>query len=89
MPKPPADRTLIPGFDASEWRLYAFEWTPEKVNFYVDRQITQIADYPADKHPHDEVNVWLTAISANWNHQGDQIPSKTEYDYFRYYAPVK
>jgi beta-glucanase (GH16 family) len=85
LPTPPQNRTLIPDFDAGKWHTYAFEWTPERVRFYVDDQVTHIAEYPADEHVHDAVNVWLTAISANWNYQGDPIPSKAEYDYFRFY----
>lgn len=87
LPIPPRNRTVIPNFDAGEWHTYAFEWRPEQVRFYVDGFITHAVDFPASQHRHDEINVWLTAISANWNHQ-DPIPSKAEYDYFRYYRPV-
>ncbi|MDG2168523.1 MAG: glycoside hydrolase family 16 protein [Opitutales bacterium] len=78
----------MPHFDGSQWHTYAFEWTPEKVTFFVDGQITHSVNYPADEQQHDEINVWLSAISANWNDE-NPIPSKAEYDYFRYYAPVK
>ncbi len=86
-PEPPENRVAIPSFDASEWHTYAFEWTPSEVRFYVDGYPTQRADFPASQNRHDTINVWLTAISANWN-DPDPIPSKAEYDYFRYYRPV-
>lgn len=85
LPKPPADITEIPGFNANAWHTYGFAWNEEVINFYVDGEITQIADYPAEKFTHDMLNVWLTAISANWCKSGAQ-DSRAEYDYFRFYT---
>ena len=88
LPKPPKDVTHYEQFDAAEWHTYAFQWTPEEVRFFVDGKLTKVANYPAEEHVHDEVNLWVTAISANWN-KGGQVPSKAEYDYVRCYEPSK
>jgi len=86
LPEPPGDITEIPGFDANKWHTYGFKWDEKEILFYVDGEIQQIAIYPADKFEHDMVNVWLTAISANWCKAGAQ-DSRAEYDYFRYFKP--
>ncbi len=85
LPHPPGDITEIDGFDANEWHTYGFEWTEKEINFYVDEKVTKVADYPVDKFEHDMINVWLTAISANWCTPNAQ-DSRAEYDYFRYYT---
>lgn len=84
LPQPPADLTVPKNFDPYAWHVYGFEWTEREIRFYVDGALTQIADYPADRFTHDEINVWLTAIAANWNRE-DQEPSRARYDYFRFY----
>ncbi len=87
-PKPPADHTKIEGFDASQWHTYAFKWDEQAVTFYVDGEVTQVGEYPADQFTHDMVNVWLTAIAAKWcDKQPEQ--SVAYYDYFRFYKPVE
>ena len=86
LPKPPADITALKDFDAGVWHKYAFCWTPQRVEFFVDGQPTCVAEYPESDFEHDAVNVWLTAISANWN-TPDATPSRAEYDYLRVYAP--
>ena len=90
LPKPPTDvEERGEDFNPADWHTYAFEWTPEVVRFYVDGEVTKVADYPAKQHVHDEINLWLTAISANWN-SGKQTPSRAQYDYLRCYKlPVK
>lgn len=85
LPKPPGDITEIDGFDANEWHTYGFKWDENEILFYVDGEVQQVADYPTDKFEHDMVNVWLTAISANWCKAGAQ-DSRAEYDYFRFYS---
>jgi beta-glucanase (GH16 family) len=59
-------------------------WTEKEIRFFVDGELTRTAEYPEDQFTHDQVNVWLTAISANWN-RPDQEKSQAQYDYFRFY----
>jgi len=75
-------------FEASKWNTYAFEWTKEGVQFFVNGQKTLFGKYPADEFEHDRINVWLTAIAANWCNKNPE-QSMAEYDYFRYYEPKK
>ncbi len=85
LPKPPTDvEDRGDDFDPAEWHTYGFEWTPKVVRFFVDGDLTKVAEYPAEKHVHDEINLWLTAISANWN-SPKQTPSRAQYDYLRCY----
>jgi beta-glucanase (GH16 family) len=85
VPKTPADITAIPDFNASEWHTYAFEWTEKAVTFYVDGKITHIAEYPATQFEHDNINIWITAMAANWTGK-DQENSSAEYEYVRFYS---
>ena len=85
LPKPMGDRSSIIDFKSEDWHTYAFKWTEEEIVFFVDGEITHRALYPKDKFVHDNINVWLTAISTNWNKPG-QEKSRAIYDYFRYYT---
>ena len=88
LPKPPSDETdMGDDFRPEQWHTYAYEWTPEHVKFYVDGELKHTAIYPADRFEHDMVNLWLTAISANWN-TANQEPSVARYDYIRAYRRV-
>lgn len=84
-PVPPADHTVIEGYEASDWHVYGFDWSPEKIVFYVDGQVSRIGEYPAAQFTHDDINVWLSAMSANWcsKHQKNSV---AYYDYFRFYT---
>lgn len=91
-PSPPKDKVrpankLNEAFDPTAWNTYAFLWTPEGVQFYVNGKETVFGEYPADQFTHDHINVWLTAISANWCDK-DPEESHAKYDYFRFYQPV-
>ena len=83
---PSDDVSTIPAAEINDWHTYGFEWTPSEVRFFVDDVFQHAADYPASVYEHDEINVWLTAISTN-NQSSDQELSEARYDYFRYYKP--
>ena len=83
---PSNDVTTIPSSTINDWHTYGFEWTPDEVRFYVDDVLTKVAVYPASVYEHDEINVWLTAISTN-GQSSDQERSEARYDYFRFYKP--
>ncbi len=86
LPAGSGDLVAIPGFDASEWHVYGFEWTPERVRFFVDGEFTHEVPYDASQQPVHDLNVWLSAISADGN-DPDPEASEARYDYFRYYVP--
>lgn len=85
VPKTPADIIAMPNFNAHEWHTYGFEWTEKAVTFYVDGKITHIADYPVTQFEHDNLNIWITAMAADWTGT-DQENSSAEYDYVRFYS---
>jgi beta-glucanase (GH16 family) len=87
LPKPPKDMTYLPDFDATEWHTYGFEWTEDDLRFFVDGKLTNETKYPASKFVHDQLNIWLTGMSANWC-DDDPEPSIAYYDYIRYYKPI-
>jgi beta-glucanase (GH16 family) len=88
LPKPPEDLVHFENFDPTIWHTYGFEWTPEDIRFFVDGELTRQTKYSAEQFEHDSVNIWLTAISANWCDR-DPEPSSAHYDYVRYFKPVK
>lgn len=84
-PEPPEDIVAPPEFDPQAWYTYGFRWEKDTVTFYVDGLITKIADYPSPPYTHDQLNLWITAISAEWCGE-DAEDSRAEYDYVRYYG---
>ncbi len=70
------------------WHTYGFNWTPDHVDFYVDGVFTHRANYSAIDYEHTDVNLWLTAISTDFEvNRGYGVEdSEARYDYFRFYA---
>ncbi len=91
-PVPPADhvrpRETDPDYDPSEFNTYAYEWNEDEVRFYVNGELTVIGEYPVEDWTHDELNLWLTAIAANWCDR-DPEQSIAVYDYVRAYRLVE
>ena len=82
---PSSDISTLPDGTQHDWHTYGFEWTPEEVRFFIDGVHTKTAVYPADQYEHSAgINLWLTAISANWD-DPDMEDSEARYDYFRFY----
>lgn len=72
---------------ASEFHVWGCEFTPEKVNFFFDGQLTHSTD--ASKFKQGEQNIWLTAI-ASYLGKTDKVddttlPAVAEFDYVRYF----
>lgn len=85
VPKTPDDITALPNFNANDWHTYGFEWTEKAVTFYVDGKVTHFAPYPVAEFEHDTINIWITAMAAEWT-GNDQENSSAEYDYVRFYS---
>lgn len=85
VPKSPMDIVAIPNFNANDWHTYGFEWTENAVTFYVDGKMTHSAPYAATQFEHDNLNIWITAMAAEWTGT-DQENSAAEYDYVRFYS---
>lgn len=88
LPKPPSDLVEPEKFSAHDWHTYGAEFTPDSVTFYIDGKVTKSTPYPVDEFTHDELNIWVTAISANWNN-ADPEPSMAVYDYVRFFTIVE
>ncbi len=53
------------GFDATTgYHTYGFEWTEEKVRFFLDGELNCVLDYPHTRHRHDPLNFWLTSVAV-------------------------
>ena len=90
-PPPPDDVVAFApahgdAFLPHEWHTYGYEWNEQECRFFIDGRLTRRGIYPADKYEHDALNLWLTAISANWN-VNQAEPVVAEYDYVRFYKP--
>ncbi len=88
IPPPPRDKTVMKNMKFDQWHVYGCEYTPAFVKFYVDGKLIHTVDYSTDMYTHDWLNVWLTAIAADWNDK-DPEPSIAKYDYFRFYGQKK
>ncbi len=88
LPKPPGDVFRQKGFKKSDFHTYGCLYTPEKVVFFVDGKESHSTPYPIGKFEHDPMNIWITAISANWNTDGAD-PSIARYDYVRFFKPAE
>lgn len=83
--------------DTSEWRVYAIEWTPDEIRWFVDGQLQRVlkAQDVASKAGIPELeqqfmmNFWIPVDevqdSFGGNKWANQYPMKAEYDWFRYY----
>jgi beta-glucanase (GH16 family) len=78
-------RTAQPGFDTSAgWHTYGFDWTEDRVAFYVDGTLTNTATYPPSADTHDYLNIWLTSIGYETVDE-TTLPATAQFDYVRYY----
>jgi beta-glucanase (GH16 family) len=51
------------GVDATTgFHTYGFEYTEQKVKYYLDGDLRCVLDYPLLAGEHDNINLWLTAI---------------------------
>lgn len=75
---------------AAGFHVFACEFTPQKVRFFLDGKLTHETD--ATKFPHGPQNVWLTSVAALWGnpakpkHMDDHaLPDEAAFDYIRIY----
>lgn len=88
----------IDGRHSSVWHVYAIDWRPDRVHFYVDGQLKRMitkeeisdagGNYP-DQAATLLMNFWQPAqkiakwFGGEWSY--DQMPLVAEYDWFRFY----
>lgn len=81
---------------AGKFHLYAIDWTPKKIDFYIDDQLYfsyQPDEYTADKWPFSSPCFMILnlAIGGNWGGAVDSntaFPKVMEVDYVRVYQPL-
>jgi hypothetical protein len=78
--------------DLSNWITIAYEWLPDRINFYCDGKYISTKHLDGIWTVYAPQNLWLTALPVNvaaWG--GLQKPSKNaamQVDYVRFYAKV-
>ena len=74
---------------ASDFHVWGCEFTPAKVRFFFDGQLTHETD--ATKFKKGPQNIWLTCIATPLGGtkyiDDKQLPATAEFDYVRYFAP--
>lgn len=87
----PWDVTGPGAFNMYDEHVYAFNWTPTKVEWFVDgqliREFTGTGAVPIpDKSTKIMMNLWIFASSAAFgNPAQNQYPFTAKYDWFRFY----
>ncbi|MCX7007883.1 MAG: family 16 glycosylhydrolase [Kiritimatiellaeota bacterium] len=88
-------RDTVPDF-AADFHVWACEFTPQVVKFFLDGKLTHQTD--ATKFPHGPQSVWLTSVAVLWGKpkppkQMDDtgLPVYADFDWVRVYelAPAK
>ncbi len=73
------------------FHVYGANFTPDRVDFYLDDVLVNSADISA--LPHFDQNIWLTSIAAslrNTDHVDDsRLPEVALFDWVRYYQPAQ
>ena len=74
----------------NDFHVWGCEFTPTKVRFYFDGELTHETD--ATKFKQGPENIWLTCIATPLGGtkyiDDKQLPATAEFDYVRYFAPA-
>ena len=77
------------GVDATtDFHTYGFEYTEQKVKYYLDGDLRCVFDYPPADGEHDEINFWLTAIGYEMHGvkiDDSKLPGKMLVDFAAFY----
>jgi beta-glucanase (GH16 family) len=77
------------GVDATtDFHTYGFEYTEQKVKYYLDGDLRCVFDYPPADGEHDEINLWLTAIGYEKHGvtiDQSKLPGKMLVDFAAFY----
>jgi beta-glucanase (GH16 family) len=82
--------TGVPTYVINETHTYAFEWTAQKITWYLDGN--KIHEYAAGAKPQIPdlaskimMNLWVFAGTHFGNPSGNMYPLKSEYEWFHFY----
>ena len=77
------------GVDATTgFHTYGFEYTEQKVKYYLDGDLRCVIDYPPSDGEHDNINLWLTAIGYEKHGitiDQSKLPGKMLVDFAAFY----
>jgi beta-glucanase (GH16 family) len=77
------------GVDATAgFHTYGFEYTEQKIKYYLDGDLRCVLDYPPADGEHDEINLWLTAIGYEMHGvkvDQSKLPGKMLVDFAAFY----
>ena len=75
-----------PGFSTADAsHTYGVEWTEQGITYYLDRKPFCTQAYPPTAHPHDLLNIWLTAIGYKPDISVANNPSPNVFANFKVY----
>ncbi|MBQ2967260.1 MAG: family 16 glycosylhydrolase [Clostridia bacterium] len=84
---------IMEGFDTSVEHIYAFEWLPNRLNFYVDGELVWSKDGEEAQLHYAQQFLWITSLAwETGDTKADKalLPQVNSFDYVRYYAmPLK
>ncbi|MFS0726708.1 family 16 glycosylhydrolase [Paenibacillus sp. 1P07SE] len=85
--KPEGSESIVTIDDPTAgYRVYGFEWLPDRVIWYVDGEVIKTYPYQG---PHAMQNLWLTALQLSHDAlevDDSVLPGYMYVDYFRYYV---
>ena len=77
------------GVDATTgFHTYGFEYTEQKIKYYLDGDLRCVFDYPPSEGEHDNINLWLTAIGYEKHGitiDQSKLPGKMLVDFAAFY----
>jgi hypothetical protein len=82
-----------PGYDITQTHLYAFTWTPSKIEWFLDGQLLDsFAGSANDPIPTLSakimMNLWVFADTTFGPPSANEYPMRATYDFFRFYKLV-
>jgi hypothetical protein len=82
------NRSYDPGYSMADgYHIFGFEWTEDKVTYYIDNKPFCTQSYPATQFTHDAGNIWLTSVGYRGKIISvDKNPSPNGFGKLAYYV---
>ena len=74
--------------DASDFHVYAAEWTPEGIDFYLDNKLVKRIDQSPDYEMQFMLNIYEVPVDTEPGPNEKRYPKAFEIDYVRAYEPI-
>ncbi len=76
--------------DYTQWHIYGFEWTPDKIIYYIDGNIVRVAPNPYKGQSINLLHVLKlgAGINSDYFNHTIPLPCYTYVDYIRVYKPI-